>query len=274
MTKPDKPGAALEAKQRVELGLEALRRGLAPYVAKHMRDRYGDRWPSRARRAQGGDANENLDVYALLSTLLDHDRWNELFRYDERLRKARSFVFLARDARNRVAHFSGELSGREALRYLDAMRELSAAVGAREHAEVIEKIYEEQRAADSARPGPCSGTPTGEEVVRDEGEFSRSHGQRAHVTSREPLRNRAGYGKYEPLFRRLAVLEHAEWQASFGEIEAILGFSLPASARRHQAWWANQKGGSGHSHARAWQGAGWRTRDVNLVAETVVFECA
>ena len=274
MTKPDKPSAALEAKQRVELGLEALRRGLAPYVAKHMRDRYGDRWPNRARRAQGGDANENLDVYALLSTLLDRDRWNELFRYDERLRKARSFVFLARDARNRVAHFAGDLSGREALRYLDAMRELSAAVGAGRHAEVIEKIYEEQRAAGTAQPGQASGIPNGKELVQDHRESGRSRGQATRPTSSEPLRTAVAFGKYDPLFRHLAALDQAEWQTSFREIEAILGFDLPASARRYQAWWANQKGGSGHSQTRAWREAGWRTRDLNLVSETVVFERA
>ena len=44
MKKADTSGAALEAKQRVEEGLEALRQGLAPYVAKHMEDRYGSNW--------------------------------------------------------------------------------------------------------------------------------------------------------------------------------------------------------------------------------------
>ena len=65
-----------------------------------------------------------------------------------------------------------------------------------------------------------------------------------------------------------------DWRASFAEVEAVLGFRLPDSARRHPAWWANRKSGSGHSHARAWQEAGWQTGDLNLTAETVVFERA
>ncbi len=121
------PDAALAAKQRVEGGLEALRTGLTPYVTKHMTDRYGDYWRQHAGRARGGEDEGNLDAYSLLKTLFNN--WNELFRYDDSLRKARSFISLSMDARNSAAHYSGELPAREALRYLDAMRELSAAVG-------------------------------------------------------------------------------------------------------------------------------------------------
>ena len=65
-----------------------------------------------------------------------------------------------------------------------------------------------------------------------------------------------------------------DWRASFAEVEAVLGFRLPDSARLHRPWWANRKSDSGHSHARAWQEAGWQTGDLNLTAETVVFERA
>lgn len=92
-----------------------------------------------------------------------------------------------------------------------------------------------------------------------------------------PLRERlareaAARGKYAPLYRRLAAMDGPRWRVSFGEIEAILGFDLPASARLHRPWWANQNGGGGHSHALAWQAAGWKTGQVDLEAETLVFE--
>ena len=149
------PDAALAAKQRVEAGLEALRTGLGPYVAMHMADRYGDDWRQHASRARGGEEQGDLDVYSLLKTLLDS--WSELFRYDDRLRKARSFISLSMDARNSAAHYSGELPAREALRYLDAMRELSAAVGATQQATNIERLYDEQRAANGVEtPGPAT----------------------------------------------------------------------------------------------------------------------
>ena len=136
---------ARAAKQCVEEGLEALRVGLAPYVAKHMRDRHGPNWRHYASRARRDESGGELDIYALLKTLLD--QWGDLFRHDAKVRKARSFISLTLDARNSAAHFAGEMGAREALRYLDAMRELLAAVGATPQVEIIEGLYEAERAA-------------------------------------------------------------------------------------------------------------------------------
>ena len=143
---------ARAAKGRIDAGLDALRVGLGPYVAKHMRDRHGNHWRHYASRARGDTAGGELDVYALLKTLLDN--WGELFRFDEKIRRARSFISLAMDARNATAHFTGSMDAREALRHLDAMRELLAAVGAKPQAAVLEKLYEEQRAADGRPAAP------------------------------------------------------------------------------------------------------------------------
>lgn len=79
-------------------------------------------------------------------------------------------------------------------------------------------------------------------------------------------------GKYAPLYRHLAEMSTTEWPASFAELEGILGFDLPASARLYRPWWSNQRHGTGHSHALAWYVAGWKTRSVDLDAETLVFE--
>ena len=152
MSDTETPAAALDAKQRVEKAVEALRVGLGPYVGKHMRDRHGNHWRHYASRARGGEAGGELDVYALLKTLLDN--WNDLFRNDDGLRRARSFISIALDARHAVSHFAGELSAREALRYLDALREVAAAVGAAPQAGIIEKLYDEQTAASGTRADP------------------------------------------------------------------------------------------------------------------------
>ena len=86
------------------------------------------------------------------------------------------------------------------------------------------------------------------------------------------VRDAAARGKYSALFRHLlSAHPEPEWRTTFGEVEAILGFRLPDSARLHRPWWANSKHGSGHSHALAWQAAGWSTREVNIEAETLVF---
>lgn len=138
---------AASAKRRVEEGLEALRAGLAPYVEKHMRACHGTQWRRYASgMARDGEAVGPLDVQALLKTVLGN--WNDVFRHDARLRKARSFISLALEARNAAAHFAGEMEERAALRHLDAMRELLAAVGASDRESALAALYDEQREAD------------------------------------------------------------------------------------------------------------------------------
>lgn len=77
-------------------------------------------------------------------------------------------------------------------------------------------------------------------------------------------------GKYEPLARKLGQTSGDEFSASFSDIEKILGFRLPPSAREHRPWWANSYK-SGHSQAQGWIGAGWETRDIDLQREQVRF---
>ena len=85
------------------------------------------------------------------------------------------------------------------------------------------------------------------------------------------VRNAASRGKYAPLYRHLMAMAGTDWRASFGEIEEILGFQLPDSARLYRPWWSNQKRGGGHSHALAWQAAGWKTQEVDLEEEVLRF---
>lgn len=163
-SKPKNP--AFVAKGRVERGLEALRVTLGVYVERNMEKRYGGRWRQYASRAGGGRVDGELDVYAQLKTVLDH--WREVFSDDARLRKARSYVSLAMDARNSAAHFAGRMSAREAIRYLDAMRELALAVGGGAQVKVIGLLYDEQlaeaggeQAAEPRLPGLEEPRPAG-----------------------------------------------------------------------------------------------------------------
>ena len=230
---------AISAKRRVDEGLEALRTGLAPYVEKRLRARYDAQWRQYVSGgARGDEAVGPLDVQALLKTLIGN--WNDVFRHDATLRKARSFVYLALEARNAAAHFEGKMEASDALRHLDAMRELLSAVGASDQESALAALYDEQpKAYDGPPPPPPPCVPP-----------------------------RGPRGKYALLYRHLSARRDARWLASFGEIEAILGFRLPASARRHRAWWAN----GGHSQADAWLAAGWRIRSVDFGKETLVFE--
>lgn len=78
-------------------------------------------------------------------------------------------------------------------------------------------------------------------------------------------------GKYRRLYWHLRDLKALEWWTSFSEIESIVGFGLPDSARLHRPWWANQGRGGGHSHALAWMVPGWETASVDMEAGTLVF---
>lgn len=77
-------------------------------------------------------------------------------------------------------------------------------------------------------------------------------------------------GKYAPLYHHLSGLKQSEWRTSFPELQSILGFKLPDSARLYRPWWANGKK-AGHSQSMAWMMAGWKTSNVDLDAETLTF---
>ena len=94
------------------------------------------------------------------------------------------------------------------------------------------------------------------------------------MTREERLRRTVESGKYSSLYRCLCARGGGAWRVSFADLEAVLGFTLPESARVHRPWWSNQRNGGGHSHALAWQMAGWKTRAVDLESETLVFERA
>ena len=86
----------------------------------------------------------------------------------------------------------------------------------------------------------------------------------------QQYRQMAARGKYQRLYTHLCGLATREWRATFSEIESIIGFGLPASARLHRPWWSNQSGGNGHSQAMAWGAAGWETAEVDMEAETLL----
>ena len=74
--------------------------------------------------------------------------------------------------------------------------------------------------------------------------------------------------KYDPLFHHLDSSQGTV-DLQFGDVEEILGFRLPASARKHTAWWSNS--GGTHVQSAAWQAAGYKTADVSVEQETIRF---
>ena len=75
--------------------------------------------------------------------------------------------------------------------------------------------------------------------------------------------------KYAPLRNYLTSGTQTRWRVTFAEVEAVLGFSLPRSAYAYPAWWSNDA--TGHSHSRVWLDAGWKTEQVDMAAQKLVF---
>ena len=75
--------------------------------------------------------------------------------------------------------------------------------------------------------------------------------------------------KYHPLFEHLLFGGHGQVTMTFAEIAAVIEARLPRSAFTREEWWSNSS--NGHSQARAWMRAGYRTSGVDLRAQRVTF---
>ena len=81
-------------------------------------------------------------------------------------------------------------------------------------------------------------------------------------------------GKYKALYQYLESRYANRVVLTFAQIEDLLGFTLPDSARVHPEWWANKDpNDTPPPHSRSWTLAS-RTATPNLQAQTVVFERA
>jgi hypothetical protein len=84
--------------------------------------------------------------------------------------------------------------------------------------------------------------------------------------------DRGNAGEYELLYKYLRDRYAVCVVLTFGEIEDLLGFSLPESARLEHEWWSNANPTALPSaQSQAWTLAS-RTATVNMAAQSVIFE--
>lgn len=74
---------------------------------------------------------------------------------------------------------------------------------------------------------------------------------------------------YAKLSDVLAVRTGSSWKVSFPDLERLIGAKLPASAFKYPAWWSNNP--SNNAMTKIWLKAGWRTEQVDVPGQTVVF---
>jgi len=75
--------------------------------------------------------------------------------------------------------------------------------------------------------------------------------------------------KYRLLSDYLHNSEEIRVSLTFDDIERLLGFKLPPSARKHMAFWANT---TSHSIALSWLGVGYEIVEADMKNEVVIFE--
>jgi len=87
-----------------------------------------------------------------------------------------------------------------------------------------------------------------------------------------PQRDADDGGEYRLLCKHLRERFADRLVLTFGQIEDLLGFSLPGLARVEREWWDNRPSVADRPrHSDAWMLAG-RTASVNLPAQYVTFE--
>lgn len=84
-----------------------------------------------------------------------------------------------------------------------------------------------------------------------------------------PNKQKFGGQKYRALTNYIKNSCEDQIKLSFKEIEKILGFNLSPCAYNNRANWANS---TSQSLARSWLKVGYKTVEVNLKQEYVVFE--
>ena len=78
-------------------------------------------------------------------------------------------------------------------------------------------------------------------------------------------------GKYRFLYKYLNARYADTVVLTFGQIEDLLGFALPALAFADATWWTREPVDASDAHSEAWTLA-HRTARPNLTARHVVFE--
>jgi hypothetical protein len=150
----------------------------------------------------------------------------------------RGLLQQVRDARNKLAHFRGELSAEE-------RRTIQFA------SEWLERNLPVPNVVPPAPPAailaPQSGSPLPQEV-EDEAPRGSYALLAAHLKSR--------------------VVSLTSLPLTFQQIERILGKGLPRSAYEYRAWWAND---SAKPQSAAWLDQGWRAVAVNMSERRLIF---
>jgi CBS domain-containing protein len=177
---------------------------------------------------------EDLTFEELTNLLLRHERAPRLSQSED-VSEIRELLKQVRDARNKLAHFRGELSSKQ-------RRTIQFA------AEWLENNL----------PAPVPEAPVlHPPTIGDLAPVQQEEAERPH-------------GSYAPLAAHLQSVpdETTSLTLNFQGIEEILKSELPRSAYEYRAWWSNDPT---KPQSAAWLDEGWRTTSVNMTERRLTF---
>lgn len=211
---------AITNHERVGKALALLSQGIAPFVARECKSKYGEKWVQvviGADPAAGAKKVSPSDAQFLLKVIWDE--WQSVFR-TVLGQSERTYVSELRDVRNRWAH-QDSFSTDDAYRSLDSMHRLLLAVSAADEAVEIDRMRQDllrARFAEQARQtqrkasvAPVEGQPAGglrpwREVVTPHPDVASGRYQQAEFAAdlHQVWRDEAvdEYGKPVEFFRR------------------------------------------------------------------------
>lgn len=153
----------------------------------------------------------------------------------------RKLLHTVRDARNKLAHFRGDVTIRERADIKFA-------------AEWLERHQPTPIAAPTPAPTP---------LVPDVLLTNPPYGNKGDEDS-------APQGKYAALSKHLADMDTSVQSCvmTFTEIERLLNEKLPESAYEYRAWWANDPS---KPHAAGWLAQGWKAKSLSMSEKRLTF---
>jgi CBS domain-containing protein len=177
---------------------------------------------------------EDLTFDELTGVLFRHPNAPKLSQSKD-ISELRILLQQVRDARNRLAHFRGELSSEQ-----------------RRTIQFAEEWLERNLPAALAEPSPPVVVATPKPNHQEEEGEAGPH------------------GSYAPLAAHLEVqpANITSVNLSFPQIETILGKELPRSAYEYRAWWSNDPM---KPQSAAWLDEGWRTTAVSMTERRLTF---
>ena len=200
---------------------------------------------------------DDLTFAEYASLLLHRSRWPDygrLFGLDSKA--VQKLLDEVRQTRNILAHFRGEISPKQR----DQLRFCAGWLA--QHPPVIpvtQMVYDAARLSEEAHvvkearaPYAASGSsdtrvvPADEELAPDDSRYA-------------PL----------ALWLQSQPISHDRVTLTFEQIEGIINSTLPASARQHRSWWANDS--VGHVQSQQWLEVGWRVSYINMTEGRITF---